>query len=282
MTLVARYSDPAAAISPTIVSISGSPAATSEPNATSRIRTVTGHEITSDLSIAERFAALKSDHIAGAPVRFTSTPADDSAASLPFSRSAAWTIAFESLRRSGQHDRGVPVARDRHAGGRRDHGAHRAGRRAAFAGRGRSRARNGGSLDRLRGRADHGHQAVAGEAVEVAVDQLARLHRLRPGALPTGAGQRVSRRAARRTRARRRPGATRQHDSEVGRGVAAEAADRAERLRPTWGAVVWCSHAGSVAGTPSRNLPRRRLPLWPSRSSASRARRSLSSCPAAA
>ena len=96
MTLVARYSDPAAVRSPTIVSIKGSPAATSEPNATSRIRTVTGHEITSDLSIAERFAALKSDHIAGAPVRFTSTPADDSAASLPFSRSAAWTIAFES------------------------------------------------------------------------------------------------------------------------------------------------------------------------------------------
>ena len=93
---MARYSDPAAAIRPTIVSIKGSPAATSEPNATSRIRSVTGHEITSDLSIAERFAALKSDHIADAPVRFTRTPADVSAASLPFRRSAAWTIAFES------------------------------------------------------------------------------------------------------------------------------------------------------------------------------------------
>ena len=76
--LVARYSDPAAAIRPTIVSIKGGTAATSEPNATSRISSVTGYEITSDLSIAERFAALKSDHIAGAPVRFTGSERDSS------------------------------------------------------------------------------------------------------------------------------------------------------------------------------------------------------------
>src|ERR1035441_8869084 len=96
MIFVVRYSDPAAAINPTIVSINGRQAATSDPNATSRIRSVTGHEITSDFSIAERFAALKSDHIADAPVRCTCTPAADSAESLPFSRSAATTIALES------------------------------------------------------------------------------------------------------------------------------------------------------------------------------------------
>src|SRR3954447_21916481 len=77
-TSVSRYNDPAAATSPTRVSINGRPAATNEPNATRRISSVTGHDITSDLSIAERFAALKSDHIAEAPVRFTSTPADAS------------------------------------------------------------------------------------------------------------------------------------------------------------------------------------------------------------
>src|SRR5665648_157375 len=96
MSLVVRYSDPAAAISPTIVSINGRPAATSDPNASNRISRVTGQEITSDLSIANRFAALKSDHIADAPVRCTCTPAPESADSLPFNRSAATTIALES------------------------------------------------------------------------------------------------------------------------------------------------------------------------------------------
>ena len=57
---------------------------------------VTGQEMTSDLSIAERLAALKSDHMADAPVSCTCTPAVDSAASLPFRRSAARTIAFAS------------------------------------------------------------------------------------------------------------------------------------------------------------------------------------------
>jgi hypothetical protein len=42
-------------------------------------------------------AALKSDHIPDAPVRWTCTPLRDSAASLPFSESAALTIPFELL-----------------------------------------------------------------------------------------------------------------------------------------------------------------------------------------
>ena len=78
------------------MSISGSPAATSEPNASSMMPSVTGQEMTSDLSIAERFAALKSDHMPAAPVRFTTTPAVESLCSLPLRVSAAATIAFGS------------------------------------------------------------------------------------------------------------------------------------------------------------------------------------------
>ena len=48
-----------------MVSISGRPAATSEPKASTRIAIVTGQEMSSDFSIASRFASLKSDHIAG-------------------------------------------------------------------------------------------------------------------------------------------------------------------------------------------------------------------------
>jgi hypothetical protein len=97
MTSVPTTSSPAADASPIIVTISGSPAATSDPNASSRIPSVTGHEITSDLIIAERLAALKSDHMPAAPVRWTWTPPADSPASLPFSESAARTIPLELL-----------------------------------------------------------------------------------------------------------------------------------------------------------------------------------------
>ena len=57
-----------------MVSISGSPAATSEPNASSRMPSVTGQEMTSDFIIAERLASLKSDHMPDAPVSETCTP----------------------------------------------------------------------------------------------------------------------------------------------------------------------------------------------------------------
>ncbi len=55
-TSVPRNSSPAEAIRPTMVSISGRPAATSEPNASTRIAMVSGQEISSDLSIASRLA----------------------------------------------------------------------------------------------------------------------------------------------------------------------------------------------------------------------------------
>ena len=90
---VIRNRLPADAISPRIVSRSGSPAATSEPNARSRIASVTGQERTSDFSIALLFASLKSDHIPGAPVRLTVVEPCERSASFPFRSSAALTIS---------------------------------------------------------------------------------------------------------------------------------------------------------------------------------------------
>ncbi len=91
-----RYSDPAEAIRPMIVSISGRPAATSEPNASTRMISVTGQEISSLFIIASRLALLKSDHIPLAPVSETCTPSPWSLRSSSFRSSAARTIVLES------------------------------------------------------------------------------------------------------------------------------------------------------------------------------------------
>ena len=68
---VSSDSSPAEATSPRIVSISGRPAATSEPKASTRITSVTGQEKSSDFIIALRFAVLKSLHMPEAPVSET-------------------------------------------------------------------------------------------------------------------------------------------------------------------------------------------------------------------
>jgi hypothetical protein len=93
---VSSASSPAEESSPRMVSISGRPAATSEPNASTRIPSVTGQERSSDVIIAERFAVLKSLHIPDAPVSETATPPAPAAASFGFSASAAATIAVGS------------------------------------------------------------------------------------------------------------------------------------------------------------------------------------------
>ena len=80
-----------------MVSISGRPAATSEPKATSMIARVTGQEITSERSIALLFAALKSDHIPGRTGQVHLRPVRPSDVSGPLRFSAAATIAFASL-----------------------------------------------------------------------------------------------------------------------------------------------------------------------------------------
>ena len=78
------------------MSISGSPAATSEPNASTRIASVTGQLNSSDFIIAVRFAVLKSLHIPDAPVSETVTPEAPAACSFDFSLSATATIAVGS------------------------------------------------------------------------------------------------------------------------------------------------------------------------------------------
>ncbi|CAB4937455.1 unannotated protein [freshwater metagenome] len=94
-TCAPRNSEPAAATRPVMVSMSGRPAATSEPNATTRISSVTGHEITSLFSIAVRLAWLKSDHRPDAPVRCTSTPSAPAFSRPFFASSAARTMSLD-------------------------------------------------------------------------------------------------------------------------------------------------------------------------------------------
>ena len=93
---VSSESRPAEATRPRIVSISGSPAATSEPNASTRIASVTGQLNSSDFIIAVRLAVLKSLHMPEAPVSETVTPAAPAACSFDFSLSATATIAVGS------------------------------------------------------------------------------------------------------------------------------------------------------------------------------------------
>ena len=81
-TCVPRYSEPADATRPRIVSISGRPAATSEPKASSRMASVTGQEMSSDFIIAVLLASLKSDHMPEAPVSETWTPSPRSSREL--------------------------------------------------------------------------------------------------------------------------------------------------------------------------------------------------------
>ena len=113
---VSSASRPAEATRPRIVSISGSPAATSEPKASTRIASVTGQEKSSDFIIAVRLAVLKSLHMPEAPVSETLTPSRAGArAASPLSVSAAATIAVGSPVGAGRHDRGVAVGGDARA-----------------------------------------------------------------------------------------------------------------------------------------------------------------------
>ena len=93
----ATKSAPADEARPRIVRSNGSPAATSAPNASTRIARVTGQLISSERIIASRLAALKSDHMPDAPVRLTLTWSVPAARSSPFRSSAARTISIGSF-----------------------------------------------------------------------------------------------------------------------------------------------------------------------------------------
>ena len=79
---VSSASRPAEATRPRIVSSSGSPAATSEPKARTRIASVTGQEKSSGLHHRLRFASLKSAPHAGGAGQRDRTPVADRRAEL--------------------------------------------------------------------------------------------------------------------------------------------------------------------------------------------------------
>ena len=162
-------SEPAAATNPMIVSISGSPAAASEPKASTRIASVTGHEISSDFIIADLFAWLKSDHMAGAPVRSTRTPSEPSLRERALQLvGRAHHVVRVARRARADHGR-VAIGRDRDAG----RGAHVAppDRPSAWPPPARSTRAERRVGDRLVRRVDHDRLAVAPEPVEVLVDR---------------------------------------------------------------------------------------------------------------
>src|SRR6185312_8775300 len=78
---------------PRIVKSSGSPAATSEPKASTMIAIVTGQDRNSDFIIALRLALLKSFHMPEEPVSETATDPAPAAFSDGSSDSAAATIS---------------------------------------------------------------------------------------------------------------------------------------------------------------------------------------------
>ena len=181
-------SEPAAATSPRIVSISGSPAATSEPNASTRIASVTGHEISSDFIIADLFASLKSDHMPGRPgeVDLDAVGAELRERVLELAGGAHHLVRV--ARRARPDHGGVAIGRDR---------APAATATVAIAGSALSLAATArrvcperGIGDGLVGRVDDDQRAVAAQPGEVGVDQPARVNGLGTRRLPTGSGQR--------------------------------------------------------------------------------------------
>ncbi len=150
-------------------------------------------------SIASRFASLKSDHIAEAPVRLTPTPGTAAAAS-------------SALRSVGGVDHLVRVPRPRRPGSRpcgrrREIDRPGAAARPADGGIGpRGALRPGHRLRGTRARSPEvrrvhdDQQRVAAPRRRSCVDLLARRDRLRAVRLPAGAGERVSTRGAKTPR----------------------------------------------------------------------------------
>ena len=110
---VPRYSEPAEATRPRIVSISGRPAATSEPKASTRMTSVTGQLNSSDFIIAVRLASLKSDHMPLAPVSDTCTPSPCRRCSCGLEVVGRAHHRVRVRAGARLHDRGVAVTRDR-------------------------------------------------------------------------------------------------------------------------------------------------------------------------
>ena len=180
---VIRKRLPAEAISPRIVRSSGRPAATSEPNARSRIASVTGQEMISDFSIALLFASLKSDHMPGAPVRLTVVVPLDSSASSPSGRPRRAPSRWARGRAAAQHHRAAVLG---DLGGDARHAAVRLEDACGLG--------DGGVEVAVA--VDDDHERVAALALERGVDRLAGGDGLGPRRLPPGPGARSARGAS--------------------------------------------------------------------------------------
>ena len=226
---VSSESAPAEATRPRIVSISGNPAATSEPNASTRIASVTGQLKSSDFIIAVRFAVLKSLHIPDAPVSETLDAGGAGRLQLRLQLVGDRDHCGRVTLRAGHHDRGVAVGGDRRSGaGRHDRGDFRARAEQLLD------ARDGGSEGwigrRLAWRVDDNHQRRAREPAEVGLDQLSRLHRLRAVRLPPRPGERGLDLRREEAEPDRDDDPGDRDGAEVIGGPAAEPADRADCL----------------------------------------------------
>ncbi len=94
-TWPSQYRMPNVAASPSIASRSGSPIATSDPNARTRTIITAGQAISSPLSIDSLLTRLKSAHIAAFPVTSTCIPSGASSRSASI-RSGAMFAASSS------------------------------------------------------------------------------------------------------------------------------------------------------------------------------------------
>ena len=222
-----RYSEPAAEISPRMVSISGRPAATREPKASTRIASVTGHEISSERSIAFLFASLKSDHMPEAPVSATSTPSPPSPASSSLRSSATRTMSLALPAARAWTTAVCPSREIETPWRRRDHSARRRPARRAPAARRRRRRR----------RRDRPPTRCRSWTTTISALRTGRRTGGRSGrgpeptpsrSPPTRARRARARRAARGRRGRRDHGPGDSHRPEVRRGPVAEPADRPE------------------------------------------------------
>ena len=187
--LESSASRPADETRPRIVSSSGSPAAASEPKASTRIASVTGQEISSERIIASRLAVLKSLHIPDAPVSETLTSAPPAAFSFDFSASAAATIAVGSLLAPAVTTAVCPSAEMVEPARGATTDATSAFARSSCSTLPTALRKPGSVVVSRSEWIDH-HQRRAGEAGEVRLDQLARLHRLGSVGLPAGTGER--------------------------------------------------------------------------------------------
>ena len=181
-------SEPAEATSPARVRMSGSPAATRAPKASTRIASVTGQENISDLSIALRLASLKSDQSREAPVGLTWTPVVESVLQRSLEVIGRPDHLVGICTGPGQEDGGLAVLAQRRAGlWLDDVGDPRVGLQHG-GGLGQNLLAGAGG-DRAVGAVHDDLDRGAGVAAEVVLGELTGRDGLGAVGLPAGAGE---------------------------------------------------------------------------------------------